>query len=248
MIPNPILKVLSTLTSHQVRHLLMGGQACVLYGAAEFSRDTDIAVLAQTDNLERLCKALDELQATCIAVPPFRQEYLLRGHAVHFRCSYPEVAGLRIDVMSVFRGMAPFQELWQRRTTLEMVGGICLEVMGLPDLVVAKKTQRAKDWPMIKRLIEANYASNKHSPTADQVRFWLQESRTDAMLIDLAEYHPDLATEISRARPLVALATTGNELALAEALEQEELQEREADRAYWKPLRAELETIRHRKG
>ena len=24
----------------------MGGQACVLYGAAEFSRDTDIAVLA----------------------------------------------------------------------------------------------------------------------------------------------------------------------------------------------------------
>ena len=39
MIPNPILKVLSTLSSHQVRYLLMGGQACVFYGAAEFSRD-----------------------------------------------------------------------------------------------------------------------------------------------------------------------------------------------------------------
>jgi hypothetical protein len=24
----------------------MGGQACVLYGAAEFSRDTDLAILA----------------------------------------------------------------------------------------------------------------------------------------------------------------------------------------------------------
>ncbi|MCE9553588.1 MAG: hypothetical protein K8T91_09490 [Planctomycetes bacterium] len=45
MTPNPILKVLSTLSSHGVRHLLMGGQACVLYGAAEFSRDTDVAML-----------------------------------------------------------------------------------------------------------------------------------------------------------------------------------------------------------
>ena len=28
--------------AHRVRALLMGGQACVLYGAAEFSRDTDL--------------------------------------------------------------------------------------------------------------------------------------------------------------------------------------------------------------
>ena len=45
MTPNPILKVLSTLTAHRVRYLLMGGQACVFYGAAEFSRDTDVVML-----------------------------------------------------------------------------------------------------------------------------------------------------------------------------------------------------------
>ncbi len=39
MIPNPIRKVLSSMREHQVQCLLMGGQACVLYGAAEFSRD-----------------------------------------------------------------------------------------------------------------------------------------------------------------------------------------------------------------
>ena len=49
MIPNPIHKVLSTLRSRKVKHLLMGGQACVFYGAAEFSRDTDIAVLAERE-------------------------------------------------------------------------------------------------------------------------------------------------------------------------------------------------------
>jgi hypothetical protein len=61
----------------------MGGQACILYGAAEFSRDTDFAVLASPANLARLRRALDDLQA--------------------------------------------------------------------------KKTQRDKDWPMVRRLIEADF-------------------------------------------------------------------------------------------
>ena len=42
---SPIPKVLSTISSHGVEALLMGGQACVLYGAAEFSRDADFVVL-----------------------------------------------------------------------------------------------------------------------------------------------------------------------------------------------------------
>ena len=42
------------MASHQVRALLMGGQACVFYGAAEFSRDADLPNLADAGNLERL--------------------------------------------------------------------------------------------------------------------------------------------------------------------------------------------------
>ena len=37
MIPNRIHKVLSTMAAHRVQALLMGGQACVLYGAGQFS-------------------------------------------------------------------------------------------------------------------------------------------------------------------------------------------------------------------
>ena len=68
MIPNPIRKVLSSIEARRVRALLMGGQACILYGAAEFSRDTDLAVLASPANLNRLRTALDDLQADVIAV------------------------------------------------------------------------------------------------------------------------------------------------------------------------------------
>jgi hypothetical protein len=76
---NPIHKVLSTIASHNVRCLLMGGQACVLYGAAEFSRDTDLALFASPENVASLTNALRELHARRIAVPPFALHYLLRA-------------------------------------------------------------------------------------------------------------------------------------------------------------------------
>lgn len=44
--------------AHRVRALLMGGQACVWYGAAEFSRDTDFAILAEPANLVGPCHAM----------------------------------------------------------------------------------------------------------------------------------------------------------------------------------------------
>jgi len=53
----------------------MGGQACVFYGAAEFSRDTDLVILADAGNLARLQAALDELEAERIAVPPIEPRY-----------------------------------------------------------------------------------------------------------------------------------------------------------------------------
>ena len=63
MTPSPIGKVLSTIRTHRVRALLMGGQACILYGAAEFSRAVDLAVLADDSNLRRLRAALAALNA-----------------------------------------------------------------------------------------------------------------------------------------------------------------------------------------
>src|SRR5687768_9165438 len=123
----------------------MGGQACVLYGAAEFSRATDIAVLLSADNLARLRSALGELEAEVIAVPPFEAQYLERGHAVHFRCAHPDAAGMRVDVMARMRGVDPFERLWDRRTTFALPDLGEVDVLALPDLVAAKKTQRDKD-------------------------------------------------------------------------------------------------------
>lgn len=231
---------------HQVQCLLMGGQACVLYGAAEFSRDTDLAILASEENAERLMKAMQALEAEVIAVPPFLLQHLNAGHAVHFRCHHPEAAGMRVDVMSRMRGVTDFPTLWERRTTLVMDDGTQCDLLSLPDLVQAKKTQRDKDWPMIRRLVEANFFANQTDPSPEQLTFWFQELRTPELLRDLAQAHPALAQEAVPMRALISHAVSDDVPAIALALEDEERQERLRDRAYWQPLKLELERLRRR--
>lgn len=115
----------------------MGGQACVLYGAAEFSRDTDLAFLASNENIELLRAALRELRAWRIALPPFEQHYLARGHAIHFRCYHPDAMNVRIDLMSVMRGVDPFEQLWERRMRFVGSEGESFDLLSLADLVRA---------------------------------------------------------------------------------------------------------------
>ena len=243
MTPSPILRVLSTIRKNGVRSLLMGGQACVLYGAAEFSRDTDIVTVADAENLRRLQAAVEELRADRIAVPPFERRFLEAGHAVHFRCQLPGAEGIRLDVMSKIRGLPDFTVLWDRRTTLETAGET-IDVLSLPDLVVAKKTQRDKDWPMITRLVEAHYA--QHFAAADEkvIKFWLRELRSPAILIDVASSSPKACQSLLHERPLLQHAAAGSEELLRVALREEEDAEREADRHYWAPLKSELEQLR----
>jgi hypothetical protein len=231
--------------AHRVRALLMGGQACVFYGAAEFSRDTDFAIVADAANLARLRKALAELQAEPIAVPPFAAKYLRRGHALHFRCQHPEAPRMRVDVMSKMRGVDAFPKLWRRRTTIELPDGTKCDLLSLPDLVQAKKTQRDKDWPMIRRLLEAHYFQHRARPNPAQIRFWLRELRTPEILLELARRQPATCRRLVLMRPLLVHALAGRPDKLELALVAEAMAERERDRQYWLPLKVELGKLRH---
>ena len=221
----------------------MGGQACILYGGAQFSRDADVMVLADAANLARLQLALDDLAASPIAVPPFDVQHLLRGHAVHFRCQHPDVRGIRLDVMTTLRDLVPFADLWARRTSMT-IEGVEVQLLSLADLVQAKKTQREKDWPMIGSLVEASYARSYLNPTDDEIAFWLQESRSLEILLSLAENYSERLPQAIASRPLLVHVQRQDETAIRAALAEEQRLESEADRAYWAPLKAELEQLR----
>jgi hypothetical protein len=114
-------------------------------------------------------------------------------------------------------------------------------------LVQAKKTQLDKDWPMIRRLIEADRFACAGEPNPDQLSFWLAQARTPSLLINLAQQFPNAAGSLVSNRPLLREAIHGNEAALEKALAQEEMAERAADKAYWIPLRRDLEQMSHRR-
>ncbi|HVR82754.1 MAG TPA: hypothetical protein VMU54_00495 [Planctomycetota bacterium] len=241
---SPIHRVLSTFRRRKVRALLMGGQACILYGAAEFTRDVDLAVAVDPPNLKRLQAALRDLQAETIYFPGLSKSVLRRGHACHFRTQSPGLHRLRIDIMSRMRGVDPFSRLWKRREEFRLPGVGIVALLALPDLVKAKKTQRDKDWPMIRRLIEADVA--RHSGDADALRvdFWMRECRTVNVLRELARRYPEAARRAATGRPALREILRGGNSKAADLLRKEEDVERARDRRYWAPLRRELEKWR----
>jgi hypothetical protein len=222
----------------------MGGQACVFYGAAQVSKDVDVLLLAEAGNFTRLQQALDALSARRIAVPRFDPDLLARGHAVHFRCAAPGVEELRVDVMTRLRDLPEFAVLWERRTVFDDPGGLVFNLLSVPDLVAAKKTQRSKDWPMIELLVAIHHRENSGAPRPEWIAFWLAEARAPELLVALARRFPAETRALADTRPLLVHARAGDLAALRPALDAEGRAEQDKDRAYWEPLKRELEAFR----
>lgn len=244
MTASPILRVLSALKKQKVKSLLIGGQACILYGAAEFSRDSDFVVLAEPANLEALKKALKALKAVPVYFPDLSIECLAKGHASHFRCRARGVEGLRVDVMGRLKGCEPFNRLWTRRSRVRVPGAGNIDVLSLTDLVESKKTQRDKDWLMLTRLVENDVFINNGRGAPSKVLWWLAQARLPETLVSLCAEHPAQAKKAAAARPLLREAIRGNVGRLSALLKKEEAAERASDFKYWTPLKKELEKMR----
>lgn len=244
MIDEGLSRVFRTMEEHEVSCLLMGGQACIIYGAAEFSKDVDFAVLSDSRNIDRLKAAMASLEAEVIAVPPFEVDFLNAGLAVHFRCGVAGLEGLRVDVMSRMRNVEGFELLWKRRFRVSDGQGGTVNLMALSDLVQAKKTQRDKDWPMIQRLLEVDYLSSREQPTPDRIGFWLKELRTPELLIEAAQRFSSELELKQGERPLLEIAKNGSFEELERALMDEMLKEKARDREYWAPLKVRLGELR----
>jgi hypothetical protein len=93
-------------------------------------------------------------------------------------------------------------------------------------------------------LVAIHYRENAAAPRPDWIEFWLHEARSPELLAELAQRFPAEARAQSSRRPLLQLAFSGASDALREALDAEVRAEQAKDRAYWAPLKAELEAFR----
>ena len=126
---NRLKDVFESFQQHEVKYLVIGGIASVLYGVPRATFDLDIFILATTDNARRLLEAL--LNAGLATASLTSMEELLANEITIFKDR------VRIDVQTSTPGLS-FQEAWKRRITMNYQGQEFF-VVSKQDLISSKR-------------------------------------------------------------------------------------------------------------
>lgn len=136
-------ELIELLREHDVRYLIVGGEAVILHGHVRYTGDVDFFFSREDTNVTRLFAALKEFWDG--EVPGLHDADDLRpvGTVVQFG-----VPPNRIDLINEVEGV-DFDEAWQGRVECELVtetGSIPVPFIGLDDLIKNKRaTGRPKD-------------------------------------------------------------------------------------------------------
>lgn len=242
------------LKADKVRYLLISGQATVLYGAATFSEDLDIWLCPQDANRQRFVKALRTLRARYYKLtPPLTLSYLRKGHGFHFTLPAEDRTDWYLDVMGVPPRAPAFNVAWRRSIRMKTPWGMA-PVVGVPDLVELKKTQRLEDYAVISRLVVAIMSRSGLKPNHRLACWAVQNIFSPALLTELFHQQPWVATCLGRG--LAGIRAFGSKIVkrekpgpgLEQRVERKMLacmaKHQAADRRYWRRIIAELKSLR----
>ena len=143
--------VFASFQKNQVKYLVIGGIAAVLYGVPRATFDLDVLIEANADNAARLLKAMIEAGLGTASLTTVDE--VLANEITIF------TDRVRLDVQTLTPGIT-FAEAWPRRVTMSYKGQ-ALEVISLPDLIAAKRaTGRDVDLQDVRILQSANLNSS----------------------------------------------------------------------------------------
>ena len=126
---NRLRDVFSSFQKYEVRYLVIGGIAAVLYGVPRATFDLDILIDATPDNAKRLLDSLLEANlGTAALISP---EELLAHEITIFQDR------VRIDVQTFTPGLK-FDEAWENRHLMEYQGQ-SFYVLSKRDLITSKR-------------------------------------------------------------------------------------------------------------
>ncbi|MGA9406256.1 MAG: DUF6036 family nucleotidyltransferase [Bacteroidota bacterium] len=131
-----VTELLSLLFRHEVRYLIVGGEAVIYYGHARLTGDIDIFYERKPENAINLFTALEEFWGN--SVPGIRksEELLIKGTVFQFG-----VPPNRIDLMNVIEKVE-FKDAWEHRNdTSAVIKGkkIMIHYIGLHELIKNKE-------------------------------------------------------------------------------------------------------------
>lgn len=147
------LAALRVLTEHDVRFVLIGGQAALALGSSSMTRDVDVCYDRATDNLDRLAAALNEMHARLRGVDedvPFVLDArtLRNGDSFTFETDHGA-----LDVLATPSGTSGYPDLVSGAEVMDF-GGLRVPVVAIDDLIRMKRAAgRPKDRVEVEILI-----------------------------------------------------------------------------------------------
>ena len=121
--------VFASFQKNDVRYLVIGGIAAVLYGVPRATFDLDVLIEATLENSKRLLQAMTEAGLGTASLAS-ADEVLAKEITIF-------TDRIRLDVQTSTPGIV-FEEAWQRRVTMNYKGQV-LEVVSLADLIASKR-------------------------------------------------------------------------------------------------------------
>lgn len=146
------------MSAHEVRAVVVGGEAVIFYGHIRVTGDIDILYDRSPENADRLFGALNEFWSGVI--PELEDSRKLEKPGVIFQFGVPPH---RIDLLNQIDGV-DFEAVWSGRTEVELQSGedrINVSYIGLEELIQNKEASaRPKDLEDLPFLREARDKTN----------------------------------------------------------------------------------------
>jgi hypothetical protein len=155
--PSPLRprELFATLNDHRVRYVIIGGLGAVLHGSAIATVDADVCPDSAPDNLERLCRALVDMNARIRTATdpdgvPFRCE---AGLLVHMKMLNLVTDFGDFDLSFQPAASEGYDDLVRRSVETTIPPSVVVKVAALQDIITSKETaDRAKDRAVLPQL------------------------------------------------------------------------------------------------
>ena len=122
-------ELLSILARHEVRYLVVGGYAVMLYSEPRWTKDLDLWIALDARNARAVFAALREFGAPLAGLT--ESDFSAPGY--FYQMGNPP---LRLDVMMDIPG-GDFEAAWAHRNTINL-GGTAVHFIGRDDLIAVK--------------------------------------------------------------------------------------------------------------
>lgn len=159
---NPV-RIFDVLQRHEVEYLTIGGVAVNAHGHVRNTRDVDILIEWNAENMERLAAALTDLDAKLFGVDadfldidPRNPDDLLNGSNFTLRTA---AGGLDLFDPDEIPGGRPYDEM-RPRAVEAVVEGVSIRAVGFDDLIRLKREAgRDRDREDVATLLAAKRAA-----------------------------------------------------------------------------------------